>query len=496
MNYFHIDLLENKLDRRKISILVFLYYERKNILVEELTYLLDIDKKTLLQDIKDINDSYGLVLVLINKKYLTINQDFHDVKNIIDQIYKNTYSYRLLLNLYQGVLKSAKEYAEYFHISITQFYRYLNHINDVIKKFNINIDGYYLDLVGDEKNIQYFYINYFHHTNLNLIISNSLSYCLDYTQAILVDCNKLGLTNLNVDYYYLAILLMVFIDRTNINKKIKLNKNIIIDNNKRKTFLNLRHVLLKIWDMQMKDIYPDISFREDDFIYIYFLLLDSINYDIFDGNNLLNIRSDEPFELLNKFDEFTTNSLHKIINEHHKIIEIKKILQTYLVNIFHLSKLSIFYQIKSDAIKKLVKDEAHSLYLFWLEECQYFKSHKNFKFVYLDDIAISLTMLTSSYLKNINLVKYNVLVGITGEAGYQSYLKTYLKNNVLSNINIIYIINEKIDQILIDEHKIDVVVTNFPLINDYSGVKIIQLSYLPSQQELDDLIEYLIGFKR
>lgn len=136
------------------------------------------------------------------------------LKSHYKQVFANSTSFKLLELIFFNADYTVYELADELFLSISSLYRLINNINEVTKKSGFHIETNPCRLVGNEKNIRFFFYCYFYekytnldwsiiekHSNLSIVvIDNFLSFFID-------------LVKLNLDFaYYNQFKVMVFIN--------------------------------------------------------------------------------------------------------------------------------------------------------------------------------------------------------------------------------------------------------------------------------------------
>ncbi|MDR3215013.1 MAG: hypothetical protein LBT75_01875, partial [Bacilli bacterium] len=115
-------------------------------------------------------------------------------------------------------------------------------------------------------------------------------------------------------------------------------------------------------------------------------------------------------------------------------------------------------------------------------------------FVYLEDIAVVLTLITNHYLKLSQKNKYNILIVLSGEPSLFVYLLEFFQPFFNSGLNISVIYDQCLTKEIIKQFDANVIATNFniPNIDQFDKkIKIFRLSYIPYQKEINEIYQYI-----
>ncbi|MDR3214738.1 MAG: helix-turn-helix domain-containing protein, partial [Bacilli bacterium] len=378
-----IDLMENKVDRRYVKELVTLNEYNRSILIDELEVILNTEKKTIKFDIKNLNEKYDNIINIDENKYVTLLKSSVIIKDIILDIYKNTISYHLIMNAYYNKKVLPYKFVDDHFISYNQLRRYLCYINSVLEAYHIKISSNCLEMIGNESEIQLFYLHYFSYSDIYLVSTN-VTIGNDFLKEIMNELVIIGLLSLSVDFYNYAIQIKILLERLIVNKKPIFDSKLIKLTKKRNSYINLTTAIKRAWQKKLTNI---IDYNElDDHVLMnfYFILLNSINYTFDTNNQKLKIRNDENIDTLTKFSNLSAPIVKKLLKDTN-ISNLNKLLVTYLINIYSLSKLTSLYQIRDSRIKKAVIKHYSYSYEIWLNGLEEFVlNNEEINFVYLE----------------------------------------------------------------------------------------------------------------
>lgn len=159
------DLLEKPYDALN-EIVFYLYYQSEPVKKSKLTDLFDLSLPTL-------NDYLQILKELVYEEHLEKNirivqkgdlislekTDDFPMKRVTDLFLDQSIKYHMILNLYEEDTLDWNFFQEEYSISSATYYRRINELNGLLAEFNIAIKRG--RLVGDEKQIRYFYYSFF-----------------------------------------------------------------------------------------------------------------------------------------------------------------------------------------------------------------------------------------------------------------------------------------------------------------------------------------------
>jgi hypothetical protein len=486
-----IETIEDKIIRRRLKILKFLYDYDQPIYINELVTSIGYKHKTIYNDIDWINDEYKHIIKIYDNKYFFLDISKDKYQDIIDDIYFNTISYRLFKSLYYDEQINIKKFADENNVSYVNFTRYLNYLNSLINKFNIGIYGPKLHIEGKEADIQYFYFNYLFTSNFSLF-NNRTNLYYDIIMKIINIYLELGLSSLSIDYNYASYHLQVILERYQVGKYIDFEKEIIEEYNQRRSYNNFKNALYLYSKQNKLKIINNLDKNVNFVLAFYLLILDCVNYDVSDNNNTIMVRNDVDISEVMKYSILTKRVTSQICVKDREIF-LNKVINNYLLNLNALSIVSPLYQLCNKKIKEELKNNQAIIYDLWYRNLQIFIKERRTLFFYLEDIATSLALLTTKYLIK-ELRKINIVAFISGEPLIKLYLRKELKALNLNNINLTIISNKLIDNEIIKQDNIDIIITNYQVNNVETianNIMIFELSYLPNNREIKEILDYI-----
>jgi hypothetical protein len=157
-------------------------------------------------------------------------------------------------------------------------------------------------------------------------------------------------------------------------------------------------------------------------------------------------------------------------------------ISAFLINLSSLNQLSPLFEKVSYPLKNFIKSTQKELFVLWYDYLK--KSAAVFPVTYLEDVAVSLTMLSFSIFDKEKQKKPHVLFSFQGESGYDEYLVHSSKMMIPEHVQTDYHLHGVVTEEIIKEKQTDLVVCNYELpFIENPPCKIMRLSYIPTMSE-------------
>lgn len=156
------ELLKRK-ELRQLELVEYLSDHYHSIPISEVADALDYSKRTLKDDITDLNDFFDYLSIETSYEGIRIKFKQHtNLKTYYQSILERSKAFRLLELLITEKAIDTDYILETLSISLSTLYRLIKTINAALDQhFNIKIDQKNFQLLGSEKDIRYFYYAYF-----------------------------------------------------------------------------------------------------------------------------------------------------------------------------------------------------------------------------------------------------------------------------------------------------------------------------------------------
>lgn len=274
----------HKNENQEVNVLKYLdRHSRKWVTAEEIASNLDLSRVTVNKLVKSLqarveNAPNINIEILQNKGIFFDSASSIYIVDIIQSIYKNSLTYKLITALLNETIVSLDQFAINEFVSLASIRRKISTINEILSDSNIWIKNN--RIVGDEKNIRSFLFKYYWEIHrgtewpFNSIDKHKLISLSDkVSNALHVWCSQVSYEQI---YYILAIARLRYKKSHFIESKQEFNER--TKNNK------LFHKAKEIWH----DEFPFLNLSENELQYYFFVVSSfSLNYIRTNKNKLL-----------------------------------------------------------------------------------------------------------------------------------------------------------------------------------------------------------------
>ncbi|WP_242321439.1 helix-turn-helix domain containing protein [Bacillus cereus group sp. BfR-BA-01354] len=292
------NLIHNKSDLRKISILKILIDANEIVSSYDIAKKLNYTNRTIINDISELKTQIPknwYIESVASKGYRLKKPLIENVSIVIRGYLVNSALYKILLAIFEGKYYSLEKWSQLLFLNRTTLRKLLTSFKKILNIYNLDWDYKEVQLLGDELNIRYFYCIFF----------NSMQrYILNFQIHLGLEKNikkHIRYSRIKVDFNCLSILLKVFINRI-LQKKTLNGKEYfgcIFDSNQKQCLHNIVEELEKNFSL----ILPE---NEKEYLYTsIFLITECPTMQI--------KKNDSYFDLFKKYNFLEYNELFNFI---------------------------------------------------------------------------------------------------------------------------------------------------------------------------------------
>ena len=475
MNNLMYKLIVDKTVKRQITILSAISESTHPLSLETLRTFSNSSITTLHNDISVLLARFpnDLKIVEYNNSISLQKLNFSHVFTIyIDSIIKDSPLYYIIECLFEGKKESLGYYADVLFLAESTLRKYLNILKNVLKEYHITLSLNPLEVIGKEINIRYFYFQYFKYSHTDTSPSVKQEH-LTFIYETLKKMIKNSSFVLNVDYYRLANWTYIFEKRISQGHYITLPTTLYNEFKHKNSFIKFNNAI--------REHFPKVNelstLTRDEVLCAYLVRLDTLIYET-DKPYF----TDDYFDQLSMYDDFTTSFFSNMNISISLNTTLKIQLQAYLMNLNNLSKLSPLFQQNHTQLQHIAEMEYPETLKNWNNLLQ-----GTTLFVYTHNVATSLTLLTHANLKH----SKRVLFALTGEPCAITYYKTRAAQCIPKEVEMFFLLNQPIDEIMLENMSIDICITNLPIDLCSDTIKIFKLSDIPLSSEWTELLHVL-----
>jgi len=150
-------------ERRQLEVIETLFYQDDWITLSELSHIVDCSTRILKYDFQSIKNTF--TDFRIESSYQGIRLKFESnigLKTLYHNVLNHSITFKLLEMIFLDETKSIPELADLLFISPSTLYRTVHNANEVCTKYNFYIKTSPVHIFGSEKDIRYFFYQYFY----------------------------------------------------------------------------------------------------------------------------------------------------------------------------------------------------------------------------------------------------------------------------------------------------------------------------------------------
>lgn len=486
MENLFILLQKNKKVKRQIQILKYLS-SGELISADKIATDLEISRATLTSDINDLADLLADDIVIdkdFRKGYHLVYPNGTSINYYVAQIARTTLVYKIIDNLFHGNEQLIGDLADELYTSESVLLRLIMHMNKILATYHISISTHWVKFNGEEADIRTFLFA-FYRTFMDYYAVKPVDEIYEHNYTRAID----DISNYTLHLNHAKVFLWTVISRVRISKQyfIAVKENLYAMIVAKKNYIHYKKIYLSnLNKLKVEFKLTDLDIPEAEIIWAYIVTLDCIEYA--EKNEIEYSKSDLSWQEneTDKHDQIITSVndiMHSTFNLDTTHSAKYKTIIAYIQNIELLSKLSDNFQKVSIPLKNNIQESYPETYKKWWQTITKCSSTTD-QMENLEDLAVTLTMLTIPLLNVQKTGTLNLLFSFESEAGYSAILVEASKLLMVPGLNVTYVFSSAVAPEFIKKHKIDILVSNFIQRNEENlDCKIIHLSYLPTLVE-------------
>jgi len=463
---------------RKINLLLKLGSPQGEMTVGLLSKELECTRPTLRETIDYLNYRFQnqFFISISTKSVVELHCDsFIPVDVFINEIVKESMSYRIIVGLFKGEYKNLVDAQQTLGVSRTFILQKIEMLNQALAVFDVAITTRHFDFHGDETNIRLFLFNFFlEFGDLEIVSKHSIKEVRKFMKfADEIDPSmRFSQARLAI---WIPIVLARWKKRRFVSEK-EINVCDLIDETEYKRFPDL---FKKTWGKHI----PDEEIR-----WFYITSLYCISYS--DPTDL--IRTNYTV-IANEKNQQAILSLFKALFETENQLMIdtgggseRGGVYAFLINMLYLKRISKHFDYVPDQIVQTMTENYEALFnkrynlLSNVVDCEILS------LIVTKNVAVSLTAFQVSIDKQKHDLKTpHILFSFIVEAGFEHYIVKDSKILVKDSVNVSYYMDDRIvDSGIIAYHQPDIIVCNHYLLHEVpETTAVIRLTNFPTVKE-------------
>ncbi|AMC93931.1 hypothetical protein AOC36_08010 [Erysipelothrix larvae] len=487
-NHLFFALNNNKQLCRQIKTLTYMRSHDSPMSINELVQHVGCSIPTMRQDINNLNDELmGYLKIVSNDKDgYTLSLDTMSMDAILVKMAKESDVFRIIDDIFHHEIHTFDELLADLYLSPTKLRKTLNHINTVLVSYNIALSTRYVDLIGCESDIRYFFFAFYSDFNDFFTIDSNFDrreyiYQVFHERAIQSIIPHFHLSNFRMTLWSIII-----------HNRIKHQRFVRVDDHLKEelqvfvSFEKFKEAFIDVYRNAFLIHNPPL----DDIIWAYAMLLHSVSYSgpshsifshyIKDYTHLETI----PLELSQRVESLLMHQFDEPTIHSTAIDPVR----SYLINLSILTRISPQLQRVSKSFKLFAHETIDDLVILWMNHLETPEAKGLLPIVFKEDVACSLAMLHFSFISHQKDFDLCVLFAFHGEPGYDDFLMYLSQFMIPKNVTTAFLFDKPITHDILNLVNTDLVVTNYDLPDAHKmQCDVIQLSYIPSMAEWTSL---------
>ena len=444
---------------KKVQLLRSLANAEHSVNIKDLTAAVDLTPSTIRTEIHTLNDELKTYIDITSPKqgeYLLLFKSNTSIEAIVAELIKEALTFKIVKSLFNNDALNMLDALDYFCVSRSTYLRTITSMNEVLNKFNLQIESSVLRFKGKEEDIRVFLFEFFALLGDTQVVSTTAN---DDTMLFL------GLIQENIPtplhYNYFRISLWLAIAKTRWENQSYLET----------TFTDLEEfvensLLYERFSKVMEFLHfhfdTDGSLPSEEFLWAFITSLHCLSYRTPQSTTIAYDYRYINCEQQPKVREEIQALVRKFLPSAREQEDIFLKIEGFLINCHLLSTLSRNYQVITADFRDFIKTEYESIYIKWLLHLSSaVKESRILHFGNVDDLAVCLVSLFLSKSKMSSVQPLKVLFAIQGHAGFDEYIMERAKLYITQNMDVQFLINQPITLKDIEEALADIVVTNY-----------------------------------
>ena len=485
-------LMYDKQLKRGMTILEILYRTKHDVAIKELEVVLNVSKKTVLSTLEFTKMllEENTRLVVTEKSVKLLNNSEYPIEVVLVKIARQTIPTRVMEHVFYDRNLNIRELAEELFVSESTLRSIITHMNKTLSLFNCSLSFYDVKMLGAETDIRYFFYAYFSEFQelFSSVFGDKLQCCIE----IFEDMKKTSVEQksglLNYSHQQVIRWLLITRERLELKKYVHVKEAFIKDIKERHSY----KIFKTIYEANITRHLRNQQIPETEVVWAYVTSFNTIIY-LKDSCQNLHIDGEDTKHCKEKISVVLDRVADALRFPNDNREEFFAIGTAYLLNLSLLTKLSMSFQIGSEAVKSYIANSLEGLYEIWTECLSEITEEDLFPISNVHTLATQLTMISSQFAYRQKTRVEKVLFSFEGESGFPAYLETLAKRRLPNGVEGIFVYNEPITASLIEKIQPNIIVCNYQMREEFRSCKLLRMSYVPQIQEWTMLEKLIIN---
>ncbi|MBP2099474.1 helix-turn-helix domain-containing protein [Enterococcus rivorum] len=467
MDKLSYKLIIDKINKRHVDLLHLMLESNKPILLTTLMNYCKVSMRTIKSDFEFFKEMFPDNIYFT--KYhghlaIELIGTLDPIEEYQKSLIENNPLFLVIENSFFSEHETVDSLAEELFISSSTLRKYLNHLKNVLSDYDLSLNLNPIQITGNEFNIRFFYFSYFEQhpeaRKLNVLSAEKTAY---NTISLLTERFKKILT---IDYHRLTNWQIIVEHRLAQKRYVHFDETVYLNYCNDQAFIMLHEALQETFS---EHILGELNKHE--MLYSYLIILDTVLYDkeaYFFVNDF--------FERLIVFEPMTTAFFKESNLPFSSHMELKTMLQAFLANLTALTDLTPLFQKNDAQLTIFAKEKYPEIMNRWLSLLNIYST-----FVYKEEVAVSLTILTIANIKR----NKRVLLSLSGTPATINYYKILVEKLLPREVDLLCHSNQPLDNSLIKKMEIDLCIYNYKPEAPITFCKTVDISKMSLKSELE-----------
>ncbi|MBO1299858.1 MULTISPECIES: helix-turn-helix domain-containing protein [unclassified Enterococcus] len=482
-------LHENKQLHRQIKILTYLRKRNEIISITELVQEIGCTPPTLRTDIQALRAKLPPTIQLLSIKMIGYQLKIPDGETLdtfLLLLARETITYKLIDRSLRGFHQSFEAMRLEYHLSSSALRKIIRHMNLELINHRIQFSPKNGDLLGKENDIRLFFFNFYMCFRRSIVTDHTYLFSPETHKVMFAELQQAFESHLHISNFRAMLWLSILKERWLRRKKGEIPQETLTTIQSRKSFKRFEKKIMPF----LKKTLGIQQLSTNELAWVYLIVIHCISYSSPKWHESIAHTATHYQEETNM-----KNLIKQRLSEEPLIDgtnnEGIEQMSAYLANLHLLRVLTDQFEKHSLSIDHLVDQRFQNLHLSWENRLIQRDWQELVPLTHTREVSLSLSMIQFSTQYPKKIKKQPIIFAFHGDAGYDNFLITMIKKWLPQQYNALFLIDQPVTQLKINELHASLVVSNYELESTLS-CELIQIAQVPTKEEWLHLKKQLI----
>lgn len=482
-------LHENKQLHRQIKILTYLRKRNDITSITELVQEIGCTPPTLRSDIQALRTKLPPSIQLQSIKMIGYRLKITEGETLdtsLLSLVRETITYKLIDRSLRGNLQSFEAMRLEYHLSSSALRKIIQHMNHELKNYRIQLSPKNGDLVGKENDIRFFFFHFYASFRRTIITDHTYLFSQETYRVMFAELQQAFQSHLHISNFRATLWLSILKERWLRRKQGEIPSETLTIIQSRKSFKRFSKKIIPF----LKEILGIQQLSVNELAWAYLIALHCISYSSSNYQEMISHKATHYQEEVQAKKWIKQFLIEEALIEGTTKEGIEQ-MSAYLANLRLLSKIIDGFESHLLSIDHLVDPFFETLFCSWQNRLQQLKWQEILPLTCIKEVALSLSMIQSSYQKSQSKPKQMIVFSFHGDAGYDSFLMAMIQKWLPETYHPLFLFDQPITQTKMDELGACLLVSNYDF-TEKMACEVIQMAQIPTHEEWSDLKLHLI----